>query len=436
MDIARTRDMDIAPSLSPTAMTPARDRAFSLALLVFWALVATWQQWGRWPEDLSAVYMAGWLWHAGQGALIYDAPPAFFGGAAQSWLPAMQALGIAEKTTYAYVYPPLWAVLAAPLAGVLSPQGFFDLVAAVQMPLLAASAWLAGRILKPAAMPWWVWTAMSLFALNLAMPSHTAIWHNQPSITVGFLTLLAFERLGAGRPVGAGVALAVAAAIKLTPAAFVIVFLLDRQWRAILAFAIAGGALGLLSIALAGWPAHAAFLASLAHVKTVGLLSAINISALTAALALGSALGHLPMPDPELPQIVYHDYIPAWLSPSIVLTALVLIAAFAHALAPLRGDLRRGLGLFALSIILALMGPLGWLHYYVVPMLLLPGLLGLLPFRAALVLIAVVLVPSLNVAFAAISLLPWPIANYTWIMCAAWTAVLAGLYVAARRARH
>lgn len=435
MDIARTRDMDIAPARSPTALTPARDRAVALAMLAFWAVVTTWQQLGRWPEDLSAVYMAGWLWHAGQGALVYDAPPAFFGGAADSWLPAMQTLGIADRTTYAYVYPPLWAVLAAPLAGALSPQAFFDLVAAVQMPMLAASVWLAGRILKPAAMPWWVWTAMSLVALNLAMPSHTAIWHNQPSITVGFLTLLAFERLSAGRPLAAGVALAIAAAIKLTPVAFVLVLLLDRQWRALRAFTLAGGTLALLSIVLAGWPAHASFLASLAHVKGVGLLSAINISGRTAVLAIGSALGYLPMPDPELPQIVYHDFIPAWLSPAISLAALALIIAFARVLAPLAPPLRRGIGFFALSIILALMGPLGWLHYYVVPMLLLPGLFGLLSFRTALAINAFVLLPSLNVAFAAIAVLPWPIANYTWIMCTAWAAVLAGLYAAARRAR-
>lgn len=428
--------MDSARPLPQTALTPARDRALAFAMLAFWAAVTTWQQWGQWAEDLSAVYVAGWLWHSGQGALIYDAPPAFFGGAAESWRPAMEALGIAGQTTYAYVYPPLWAVLTAPLAGQLSPQGFFDLVALVQIPMLAASAWLAGRILKPAAMPWWVWTAISLVTLNLSIQSHLAIWQNQPTITVGFLTLLAFERLGANRPVAAGVALALAAAIKLTPAVFVLVFLLDGQRRAALAFALAGAALGLLSIALAGWPAHQAFLASLALLKGVAFLTAVNTSLFTAAVALGSMLGHLPMPPVRDPLIVYQHGIPAWLSPAISLLALALLATFARVLRPLPGTLRRGLGLIAVSIIVALLGPLGWLHYYLVPLLLLPGLFGLLPVRHSAFLTALVGLPSLGFVFPAISLLPWPVADYTWGMCAAWGAVLAGVFAAARRARR
>ena len=422
-----------APGPTPApALTPARDRAVALAMLAAWTAVTLLQQWGRWAEDLSAVYIAGWLWHSGQAALIYDAPPHFFGGIADSWLPAMQALGIADQTSFPYVYPPLWAVLAAPLTGLLSPQGFFDLVTLVQIPLLAASAWLAGRILKPAAMPWRVWAAISLVTLIFSLQSYLALRHNQPTITVGFLTLLSIERLGAGRPVAAGIALAVAAAIKLTPAAFVLVFLLDRQWRAAAAFAVAGAALGLLSVALAGWTAHAAFLASLAHLKSVAYLIAVNTSLLPATLALGSAAGLLPPVDPAVTQHVYTS-VPAWLSPAISVLAVGLIAAFWRALWPLPGRLRRGLGLLALSIVLALTGPLGWLHYYLMPMLLLPGLLGLLPARAAIPLLALVGLPSLTVLLPQIARLPWPIADYTWAMCAAWLAVLAGLHVAARR---
>lgn len=426
--------MDTAKAMPRSTLTPARDRALALVLLGLWAAVTTWQRWGAWPEDLSALYIAGWLWHTGQGALLYDAPPAFFGGAAESWRSAMQALGVADRTTFPYVYPPLWAVLAAPLTGRLSPQAFFDLAAAVQIPMLAASAWLAGRLIRPATMPVSVWCAISLATLSLSMQAHLSILHLQPTITVGFLTLLAMERLGAGRPVAAGIALAVAAAIKLTPAAFVFLFLLDRQWRALAAFAVAGAALGLLSVALAGWPAHQAFLASLAHVKSVAYLIAINTSILPAALALGSALGLMPTVDPAATSHVYTS-VPIWLRPTIAVAALTVVAAFARALWPLPGPLRRSLGLLSLSIILALAGPLGWLHYYVVPMLLLPGLIGLLPARAAILLLAAAGLPSLNVAFAAIAALPWPIADYTWAMCAVWLAALAGVYAAARRAR-
>lgn len=415
------------------ALAPCRDRRLSAALLALWVAVTLWQQWGLWAEDLSAVYIAGWLWQTGQTDLIYATPPAFFGGVAASWFPAMEALGLSGKTSFAYVYPPIWAALTAPVTTILTPQGFINAVALVQIPLLAASVWLAGRLLKPGAMPWWVWTAIGLVTLDLSIQSHLAIWHNQPTITVGFLILLAFERLGASRPLAAGIALAFAAAIKLTPAAFVLVFLLDRQMRAAACFAVAGTALGLISILLAGWSAHADFLAGLDKVAGVAYLIAINVSLKPALLAAGSALGLLPAVDPQATEHVYAA-LPGWIGPALSIAAAALILAFGRVLAPLEGRLRRGIGVFALSVVLALFGPLGWLHYYLLPMLLLPGLLGLLPRGPALALIAPVAFLSLTMVFAQIKALSWPVAGYVWLASASWLAILAGLYTAARRA--
>lgn len=425
--------MDRARALPPVSLEPALDRAFALAMLGFWVLITLLQQWGEWAEDLSAVYIAGWLWQHGQGALVYDAPPAFFGGVAASWLPAMETLGVADRTSFAYVYPPLWAALAAPLTAALSPQGFFNAVALVQIPLLAASVPLAGRLMKPATLPWWIWTSVGLVTLSLSMPSHLAVWHNQPTITVSFLLLLAFERLNAGRPGVAGAALALAAAIKLSPAAFVLVFLLDREWRATASFLLVGAGLAALSVGLAGWPAHQAFLQSLAAVKSVAYLIAINVSLLPGLLAVGSVVGAMPDPDPAATQLIY-TAVPVWLSPAISALALVIVAVFVRALRPVQRDLRRNLGVFALSILIPLMGPLGWLHYYLVPTLLLPGLIGLLPRGAVLGVMALIGVPSLYFVFSMISALPWPVATYTWFMSAAWLCVLFAIYRAATRA--
>ena len=95
--------------------------------------------------------------------------------------------------------------------------------------------------------------------------------------------------------------------------------------------------------------------------------------------------------------------------------------------------MRRGIGLFALSLIIALFGPLGWLHYYLLPLFLLPGLFGLLGRGPATVLALAVAIPSLRIVVGALGALPWPTAGYIWIACAGWLAVLAALLVAARR---
>lgn len=426
--------MDIADPIpsAPSGLTPAQDLRRALVMLGLWTLYAIWQQWGHWGEDLSALYIAGHLWHSGQSELIYAAPPGFFGGAAASWTPVMADLGIADQIVFPYVYPPLWAVLVAPLTPVLGPQGFADAVTLLHVPLLAGSVLMAARLLKPEGMSLQIWVVIGITGLLASVQSYLALWHNQPTITVTFLILLAFVCLGKDRPVAAGAALALAAAIKLTPAAFALIFLIDRQYRALAAFALIGGALGLLSLALAGIDLHLTFLDSLHAIRGAALLNAVNVSLLPALLAAGSALGLRAPVDVQSHLVVLHD-VPGWLTAALSLAGLAMVAAFLMALKDQPAALRRGIGVFALSLILALFGPLGWLHYYLLPLFLMPGLFGLLGRRAAMLLALAVAITSFRPAFAGIGHLPWPVANYLWASLAAWLAVLAALYL---RARH
>ncbi len=427
--------MDSADPI-PAAPLPGMARAQQIRLaalmLILWAGATIWLQWGHWPEDLSALYVAGHLWQSGQSQLIYAAPEGFFGGAAASWGPVLRDLGIADRNVFPYVYPPLWAVLLAPLTGLLGPQGFANAVTLVQVPMLAASVPLAARLLRPAAMPLPVWTLLGIGVLVFGIQSYLALWHNQPSITVTFLVLAAFVCVAENRPVAAGATLALAAAIKLTPAAFALVFLIDRQYRALAAFAIFGAALGLLSLALAGIGPHLAFLESLDAIRGAALVSAANVSLLPALMTAGSALGLAPPFDTQSHMVILQP-VPGWLGGALSLAALALTAAFLVALRDRPGPMRRGIGLFALSLILALFGPLGWLHYYLLPLFLLPGLFGLLGRGPAALLALAVAIPSLRIVVAGIGVLPWPTAGYIWIACAGWLAVLAALLVAARR---
>ncbi len=422
-----TRTDRLSAGAGPLAPGLAHDRTLSVTLLALWSIAVIALRWGDWAEDLSALYIAGWLWQNGEPGLIYAAPPGFFGGVAESWQPAMERLGIGERVSFPYVYPPLWAALIAPLTTVVSPQGFADAATLVQVPLLAGSVHLAGRLLKPAHWSVTVWTLTGLAMLTLSIQSYHAIWHNQPTITVTFLVLLAFHCLGSGRPCAAGTALALAVAIKVTPAAFALIFLVDRQYRALAAFAVVGAALGLFSLALAGLPAHLEFLQAVREVKANVLLVAVNTSVLPALLTLAMALG-LTEPIPtHLPTFVIRDF-PGWIAPLLTLTAAAIVAAFLHRLRPWQQRIRLGFGLLAMAIILPLFGPLGWQHYYLMPMLLLPGLAGLVPMRRTAAVLGVVWLPSLWGVFGHIHLLPWPAANYVWLSCLAWLTVLAALY--------
>jgi len=428
--------MDIAepsPAAAMTGVPPAQDLRRAVGVLVLWTLYAIWRQWGHWPDDLSALYIAGHLWQTGQSELIYAAPPGFFGGHAASWDPVMADLGIAGKVTFPYVYPPLWAALLGPVTGLMGPQAFANAVLLIQMPMLAASVLMAARLMRPATMPMLTWALIGIVILLTSSQSYIALWHNQPTITVGFLVLLCFTCLDADRPIAAGTALALAAAIKLTPAALVLILLLDRQYRATLSFALFGAALGLLSLALTGTALHGTFLDSLGLIREGALISAVNVSLLPALMSLGAALGLGPAFDTQSHFAILAP-IPFWLSTGITLTAIALTTAFLIALRDRPGPERRATGLFALWLILALFGPLGWQHYYLLPLLLLPGLIARLSPRAGLLLGLAIALPSIRFVFLTIAFLPWPVANYVWLACPGWLAVLLILYVRARRA--
>ena len=427
--------MDIAepsPAVAMTAVSPTQDLRRAVVMLALWTLYAIWRQWGHWPDDLSALYIAGHLWQTGQTDLIYAAPPGFFGSHAASWDPVMADLGIAGKVTFPYVYPPLWAALLGPVTDLLGPQAFANAVLLIQMPMLAASVLMAARLMRPATMPMLTWALIGIVILLASTQSYIALWHNQPTITVGFLVLLCFTCLDADRPIAAGAALALAAAIKLTPAALVLILLLDRQYRATLSFALFGAALGLLSLALTGTALHATFLDSLGLIQDGALLNAVNVSLLPALMSLGAAIGLGPAFDTQS-HLVILSPVPGWLSIGLALTALALTTAFLMALKDKPGPERRATGLFALWLILTLFGPLGWQHYYLLPLLLLPGLIARLTPRAGLLLGLAIALPSIRFVFLTIGFLPWPVANYVWLACPGWLAVLLTLYVRARR---
>lgn len=227
-----------------------------------------------------------------------------------------------------------------------------------------------------------------------------------------------------------GAALALAAAIKLTPAIFAVIFLLDRQWRAIVSFALCGIALAIASIALAGWPLHQIFMDRLETVSRAGLIDIANISVRSLALALHALAEATPGLDLSRRMIVVED-IPAWIGPAMFITLTGLAALLIRATARSDSCARRFLALFGLSILVPLFGPLGWMHYYVIPALLMPALPAIAPWRATFLVVAAWAIVSFR-AFPALDIT----ATYVALRCALWLAVFAILIMAARARRQ
>lgn len=380
-----------SPALSPPSLSLDTQRVLRLVafgLLALWAGHAflTWR--GHWANDLSALWFAGHFLAEGRANLVYAAPQGFFGGTAPEWQSYLaQFTSDPRDQAFPYIYPPLWAGLMAPLTRIMLPQTFFDIMLAVHLALMGSSAVLAERLLRLqplASLMVLFWEAL---VLQVSVPAYTCLMLNQPTVMAGFLVLLSIY-LAPQAPVGAGLALALAAALKVTPAAFVGLFLLRGNGRAALSFAVCVAALALASLSF-GWPLHAAFLTQMKQASGFGVWALINPSPRVLLLAAADHLGFVGGPgQPAGLQVTLIGTGPTWLLPmpdwvgrTAALATLVVAIPAAWLTRTRTHPATEGLALLGASTALFLFGPVSWQHYLLLPLLLAPALTQVWPGR-------------------------------------------------------
>ncbi|AZQ39394.1 DUF2029 domain-containing protein [Streptomyces cyaneochromogenes] len=151
-------------------------------------------------------------------------------------------------TMYGFTYPPFAAVVMLPMALV-------GLHVAIALALLLNLAALAFALRVLAGRSWrrygWYGVALAACVLALFEPLRDTFSFGQVNVLLLALVLLDCWLLSTGRERWAGVGIGLAAAIKLTPAAFIGLLLVARRWRtAAVATAVAAAA-----TALAAWVA-------------------------------------------------------------------------------------------------------------------------------------------------------------------------------------
>ncbi|MCV2865501.1 glycosyltransferase family 87 protein [Defluviimonas sp. WL0075] len=418
-----------------SAQNGTRDVGFCVLLLTLWVLAALSGHWQSPSSDLAPLYLAGHFLAEGRPELVYSAPPHLVGGTPAEWLETVAAMGQPWKDAFPYIYPPIWAKLLSYVTPHVGPFAFTRAAMVLQVSLLAGAVVLAARLARPAGVRPLIWVAVSLALIQTSVFSQTALYFNQPQITVMFLTLLAFERLQAGQDRTAGVLLGLAAAIKILPGVFVLLFFYERRWHAVAAFAATVGALVALSFLLAGPELHAEFLEAVDRVETSLPVVPSNASVQVSVLLLLHKLGVITLPITGVGAYLSPQVFPA--VPVVALAARIAFLAaalmFAYRLWPLPPRTRRAYGLLALSVLIALFSPVGWLHYYTISLLLLPQL----AFRAsprvailALVVFGALTSSTLYINSVVVFGWDWTVMNITvsvvWLLVLALIWVLAG----------
>ncbi|WP_099826165.1 glycosyltransferase family 87 protein [Oceaniglobus indicus] len=324
--------------------------------------------------DLLALWLAGQSLAEGVPHLVYPSETLFTIRPPLEWVPMAVAAGH-DNQIFPFIYPPLTAAIMARVTEMMTFAGFTQIVHVMNVVLGVLTSWLAwratGRVVR-----------LSIFLFIGALIFHAtiigtiALDQGQPQILVAFLTVLAIERLHADDQVSAGALLAVAAAIKVFPVLFVVFLLARRQWAAVAGFAIVGAVLAGLSVALTGWPLHAAFLHQLSTISQTAIILPLTFS-LDSLIGGFSGLEYF-----LVPQIS----VPSW-GEDVGLIGVVAKGALWGALnkVALIGALgalgwafaRHGTVLLwpAAMIVLSLLSPLAWSHHFLAAVAFAPAVL-------------------------------------------------------------
>jgi Glycosyltransferase family 87 len=189
--------------------------------------------------DLRTYYTAGYMLRTGQASLLYDVP-------AETVL--QNQLIAPMPGALAFFAPPFAALPFAPLSLLPYHQAFW-LLLAINLVLLLLTA----RIMRPhlnalAAR----WPPLPFLLFLTFIPAGLTLVMGQLSILMLLLFCASFVLLQSGRPILAGLVLALALIKFQLVIPVVLLFLLWRQWRFLLGFLTGSALLAALSILLVG----------------------------------------------------------------------------------------------------------------------------------------------------------------------------------------
>ncbi|MEM9900752.1 MAG: glycosyltransferase family 87 protein [Pseudomonadota bacterium] len=354
-----------------------RTEAAALVLLLGWALSVALRDWNVWADDLSALYFAARFAAEGAWDLAYAAPAHIIGyGMTPEWDAEAAALGYPGAHLNRYVYPPLWAALFAPLAARLDPLIFYNGFVLLHLGAVLAGLLACRRMIPERSFSPLVLAGLSVLLLESSVAGLFLFDLVQPQALVIGLCLCALERAQSGRQTTAGLLLAIAASIKIAPGLLVLAFVVCGMWGAVRAFALFGAALLALSVLLAGVEAHRLFLTAAAELDGIVFLLAINPSASALLWVLDALWTGVPLAEVDAKEVVAK---PAWIGTAVPLLALTATAATLWIVRRTPKADRVWLAGGMLYLVMTLFGGFAWLHYMVLPLLMLPGLAGLSP---------------------------------------------------------
>ena len=309
-------------------------------------------------DDLASSYIGCRLVATGNASHLYAYDPEDFASVGdKAWEEAADQGGF-TSFQHPYVQTPLWAYILRPVCGGQF-AAFRHLFAGAALLAFAGCFWLTARFwapsfLSPLAM------GIALLCLWFSEPFRYAMLLVQTHVIFLLLTLASLILAERRRPGWAGLLLACAAAVKVTPAVLAVYWLLTRRWKAAAIMALWSAAVTAVTIATTGWSLFTVYLADLHRISRVMLL-AFNNQSLTAW-----AMGHF-YPG----EVNQFNIMPLPTFVSLGSTALLLTLTVTGGLLDRRrlsdpATDQRPFGAMIALIAVTLCAPIAWTHYSIV----------------------------------------------------------------------
>src|SRR5215218_1296507 len=267
-----------------------------------------------------------------------------------------------EAFTSVYVYPPLLAVLLAPLTQVLdysTVRWAWLIFSVLCLVLGAALVWRTSGLRLRDRNP------LILVSCLALLPSATwALVLGQLSPQLLLVIAGISAALGARQPAMAGTFLAFGAYLKSFPVLLGGYLLLRRQWRGCLAAITAGLLLVTLSLLALGWEPHWTYLTTVVPAQRLwfGLPSEVSITGFFTRLLVES-----PFDDPFTTPVVVAE---AAAQVAIAFSAVALLVASSYAIWRARSDREGEAAAYALAVVATmLVSPISGAYNLVIALL-------------------------------------------------------------------
>ena len=244
-------------------------------LIVIAAARACWQLFGHIPYriDVDVYRMGGRAW--------LDGRPLYADGA------VFHTQGGLDLP---FTYPPLSAIVFSPLALVSLPVASVAITALTLTLLVVSTQIVLNRLAVWPGRSWWLAVAIVAVSVTALEPIRANFAFGQ--INVVLMTLVIADCVPRRTPWPRGVLLGVAIALKLTPAVFLLYFVLSRDGRAALRAVVSFLAATLVGFALAWRDSCEYWTATVRHTERIGnatLNTNQNAAGALARLELGES---------------------------------------------------------------------------------------------------------------------------------------------------